>query len=144
MEHLALAITLAGLIIGLGAATVIDWCGFLGIRSPYWTETAIRTHKVTKPLIWVGIGLVIVGHWLQWQGGLLPAAAVPLRVGLITMLLLNGSFLSFVISPQLLARERAGQAATLLSRALQAKIALSLVVSMTGWWTLVWVVSGGL
>ena len=58
IDIIGLFIILAGFIIGLGAVTVIDIHGFLGRRSNYWTEATTRTHKVTKPLIWIGITLL--------------------------------------------------------------------------------------
>ena len=61
MYTLTLFILFAGFIIGLGAVTVIDLHGFLGRTSTYWTEATTRTHKVTKPLIWAGMFLVIIG-----------------------------------------------------------------------------------
>ena len=61
MEFVGLYLHLAGFIIGLGAVTVIDLHGFLGRKSPYWTEATTRTHKVTKPLIWLGMTLAIMG-----------------------------------------------------------------------------------
>ena len=64
MEFVGLYIHLAGFIIGLGAVTVIDLHGFLGRKSPYWTEATTRTHKVTKPLIWLGMTLAIMGAWI--------------------------------------------------------------------------------
>ena len=45
-EFFGLFIHLAGFVIGLGAVTVIDLHGFLGRKSPYWTEATTRTHKV--------------------------------------------------------------------------------------------------
>ena len=64
MEFVGLYLHLAGFIIGLGAVTVIDLHGFLGRKSPYWTEATTRTHKVTKPLIWLGMTLAIMGAWI--------------------------------------------------------------------------------
>lgn len=60
-EVIGLFLFIAGFIIGLGAVTVIDIHGFLGRKSSYWTEATIRTHKVTKPLIWLGMSLAILG-----------------------------------------------------------------------------------
>ncbi len=62
-EILGFFLVISGYIIGLGAVTVIDTLGFLGRKSSYWTETTIRTHKVTKPLIWLGIFLILIGSY---------------------------------------------------------------------------------
>jgi hypothetical protein len=132
-EFIALCILLAGYIVGLGAVTVIDLHGFLGRTSSYWTEATTRTHKVTKPLIWIGLMLVAIGSTLwfadrAWWG--LPAVIH----GLYTLLLINGSYLSFVISPYLLAREARGEAGVLLPMKIQYPIMVSFVFSVLGWW----------
>lgn len=134
MSLIGLFIMMAGFVIGLGAVTVIDLHGFLGRKSHYWTEATTRTHKVTKPLIWMGIILALVGgvffyssHGWAWE-----AAAQAL---IADALIMNGVFLSFSVSPFLLKREREGHAADLLPDALQKKIAIAFVVSFTGWWS---------
>ena len=67
LDVLGLFLFLAGFIIGLGAVTVFDLHGFLGRKSPYWTEATTRTHKVTKPLIWIGLLLTIVGGLITYR-----------------------------------------------------------------------------
>jgi hypothetical protein len=47
---------------------------------------------------------------------------------------LNGCFLSFVVSPFMLRREREGRQAELLSADWQRMIAVSLVISVIAWW----------
>ncbi|MBS3910015.1 MAG: hypothetical protein KGZ93_10420 [Actinobacteria bacterium] len=133
-ELIGLFIFMAGFIVGLGAVTVIDLHGFLGRTSPYWAETTIRAHKVTKPLIWIGFVLCFIGGYILYRDiGLSATAALQLIVAI--PLVLNGAFLSFYISPRLLAREREGSAQELLPSSMQAKIALSFVLSFLGWWT---------
>lgn len=124
---------IAGFIIGLGAVTVIDLHGFLGQFSAYWTEATIRTHKVTKPLIWLGILLCVVGGILLYRNESM--SGVPLyHLILAIILILNGIYLSFVISPKLLTREKLGKASEILPKSLQRKILLSFIVSFIGWW----------
>jgi hypothetical protein len=130
---IGLFLLLAGFVIGLGAVTVIDVHGLLSRRSPYWTETTIRVHKVTKPLIWLGIGLAVIGGTLFYS--IKPLTWVPLaHATAVLVLVANGSFLSFYISPLLLARERAGRERELLSQKLQLSIIASFIVSFIGWW----------
>lgn len=124
---------IAGFIIGLGAVTVIDIHGFLGRKSAYWTEATTRTHKVTKPLIWIGIFLAIVGGIILYRDA--PFSGIPLYHTIIAgILILNGLFLSLYVSPYLLRREREGRQAELLPDSLQKKIMVSLVLSDIGWW----------
>jgi hypothetical protein len=132
---------LTGLIVGLGAVTVIDWHGFLARNSVYWTEATIRTHKVTKPLIWVGTLLVCIGGMMFYRNE--PLSGAPLyHLIILTVLVINGMFLSFSVSPYLLERERLGKAGVLLPRAWQRKVFVSFLISDIGWWSgliiLVW------
>ncbi len=132
-DALGLFLFLAGLIIGLGAVTVIDIHGFLGRKSSYWTEATTRTHKVTKPMIWLGIFLALIGGSLLYRDQTL--RGIPLyHLMLACVLVLNGIFLSFSVSPYMLRREKEGKAKELLPAVWQKKIAVSLVFSDIGWW----------
>ncbi|MCR4311968.1 MAG: hypothetical protein NUV56_01655 [Candidatus Uhrbacteria bacterium] len=132
-EAVGVFLMLAGFIVGLGAVTVIDLHGFLGRKSPYWTEATIRTHKVTKPLIWLGMLLAIVGGVILYRDE--PLVGVPLYHAIAAVILvLNGCFLSFIVSPELLRREKKGKSRELLPTSLQAKIMLSFLISFIGWW----------
>jgi hypothetical protein len=136
MEYLniiGLFTLLAGYIIGLGAVTVIDIHGFLGRKSAYWTEATTRTHKVTKPLIWIGIFLAIIGGLIFYRNT--PFSGIPLYHTIIaSILILNGLFLSFYVSPFLLTREHEGRQRELLPDSLQNKIIVSFIISAIGWW----------
>lgn len=133
LDFISLFILLTGFIIGLGAVTVIDLHGFLARKNSYWTEATIRTHKITKPLIWIGIFLVIVGGAMfYWRDGLHTVRIV--QILLVLLLVLNGVFLSFRISPYLLEREREGKAQEILPVQIQNQITASFVVSFVGWW----------
>jgi hypothetical protein len=133
LDFIGLFIFVAGFIIGLGAVTVIDIHGFLGRKSSYWTEATTRTHKVTKPLIWIGIALAIIGGIIFYRN--MPFAGIPMYHAIIAgVLILNGLFLSFYVSPYILAQERAGKQKDLLPNSLQNKIIVSLIISDIGWW----------
>lgn len=133
LDFIGLFIFIAGFIIGLGSVTVIDIHGFLGRKSSYWTEATTRTHKVTKPLIWVGITLTIIGGVILYQD--LPLSGIPLyHVIIATILILNGLFLSFHVSPFLIKQELLGQQTKILPNSLQRKIMVSLILSDISWW----------
>lgn len=134
---LAIFLTIAGFVIGLGAVTVIDLHGFFGRTSPYWTEATIRTHKITKPLIWLGTLLVLIGHILLAKQGFLFEGELTSRFVIIAVLILNGCFLSFYVSPALIGREKDGKSRELLPASLQYKITASFAISFLGWWGLV-------
>lgn len=135
-DFLGLFLVFAGFIVGLGAVTVIDLHGFLGRKSKYWTEATTRTHKVTKPLIWLGFVLLFAGGFLLYRNigfGKLQQ----LQALIYSILLLNGCFLSFYVSPILLTKEKEGKASELLSQNLQNKILISFLISFSAWWSLV-------
>jgi hypothetical protein len=133
LTTIGLFIFIAGFVIGLGAVTVIDIHGFLGRTSAYWTEATIRSHKVTKPLIWAGIFLVIIGSMILYRNE--GSSNIPMYHAIIFgVLILNGLFLSFYVSPFLLQREKEGRQAELLPRTLQNKIVMSFIISDLGWW----------
>lgn len=133
LDFAGLFLLLAGFIIGLGAVTVIDIHGFLGRRSSYWTEATTRTHKVTKPLIWLGIALAVIGGALFYRSETLAGVQLA-HAAIAFVLILNGLFLSFRVSPYLLSREREGRAGELLPASWQRKIAAGLIISDLGWW----------
>lgn len=128
-----LFLLMAGYAVGLGAVTVIDLHGFLARRSGYWTEATIRAHKVTKPLIWAGMATAVAGGVLRFSSvGF--TGLVPLLAACAVALVANGAYLSFVVSPALLARERAGKASEILPAPMQRRIVTSFVISLAGWW----------
>lgn len=134
LDLIGLFIFIAGFIIGLGAVTVIDLHGFLAQKSKYWTKTTIRAHKVTKPLIWLGTILAIIGGLIFYRN--VGLSGVPFYHSIIAVaLVLNGVFLSFYVSPYLLKREEEGKDEELLPQSLQNKIIASFIVSFTGWWS---------
>ena len=130
---IGLYLHLAGFVIGLGAVTVIDLHGFLGRKSAYWTEATTRTHKVTKPLIWAGLILAVLGAAMfHSQGGWSRILVVQSIIAVL--LVLNGLFLSFWVSPFLIAREKEGRASELLPDSLQKGITIAFIISFFGWW----------
>lgn len=133
VDVLGLFLFLAGFVIGLGAVAVIDIHGFLGRRSSYWTEATTRTHKVTKPMIWIGIILASIGGLIVYRHQ--SFSGIPLVHAIIAFVLIaNGYFLSFKVSPFMLQREKEGRAGEPLPVPWQRKIMISLIVSDIGWW----------
>ena len=130
IEFFKLFLMMSGFIIGLGAVTVIDIHGFLARKSNYWTLATTRTHKITKPMIWIGILFIFIGGMLLYREIFLITHFI-----LSLILILNGIFLSFVISPFLLKREREGMESELLPEKIQKKIFISFIVSDLGWWS---------
>jgi len=133
MDFIYLFLIITGYIIGLGAVTVIDLHGFLGRHSSYWTEATTRTHKITKPLIWIGT-LLVLGAGLLWYDSLGASYTMVLHGVVFFALVVNGIFLSFGVSPFLLQREREGRQSELLPRSWQRNITISFIISFVGWW----------
>ena len=132
-DFIALFIFISGFIIGLGAVTVIDIHGFLGRKSSYWSEATTRTHKVTKPLIWLGILLAIFGGLILYRDDMY--SLIPrIHLMIAVILVVNGLFLSFKVSPYLLKKEKEGLSKELLPKSLQNRIIVSLIISDIGWW----------
>jgi hypothetical protein len=120
MTEMAAFVWLAGFVIGLQ-------------RSGYWTEATIRTHKVTKPLIWLGLFIATLGG--AWYYSLIGTSSLTIaHIGVIPIMILNGSFLSFWISPRLLERERKGKASEILPKPWKTAVTLSFFVSIITWW----------
>lgn len=138
LNFIGLFILLAGFIIGLGAVTVIDIHGFLGRKSHYWTEATTRTHKVTKPMIWIGIFLVILGEILFFRNESSNILIYLLLISIV--LIINGIFLSFSVSPYMLQREKEGRQGELLPKSWQNKIMISLLFSDLGWWSSLFII----
>lgn len=133
MTTISLFILMAGFVIGLGAVTVIDLHGLMGRKSSYWTVATTRTHKITKPLIWIGMLLVIVGGAMFYKG--VPMTGILLfHLISVPLMILNGIFLSFSVSPYLLKREKDGKDGELLPQSWQNKITLSFIISFISWW----------
>lgn len=133
LDIIGLFIMISGFAIGLGAVTVIDIHGFLARKSAYWTEATTRTHKVTKPLIWAGVVLTIIGGMILYRNE--PFSGIPMyHAAIACVMILNGIFLSFYVSPFLLRREREDKQRELLPTSLQNKITVSLLISDIGWW----------
>ena len=132
-DAIGLFLFLAGFVIGLGAVTVIDLHGFLGRKSSYWTEATTRTHKVTKPMIWIGITLAIIGGLIFYRAS--DFTGIPMMHAFMALgLIANGYFLSFKVSPFMLQREKEGRSGELLPASWQKKIIISLIVSDIFWW----------
>lgn len=134
LETIGLFILISGFVIGLGSVTVIDWLGFLGRKSPYWTEATTRAHKVTKPLIWVGLSFVIIGGILFYKNTGLVWNVV-YHLILLPIMLGVGYFLSFKVSPFLIQREREGKSSELLPTKWQIGITIAFVLSFVSWWS---------
>jgi hypothetical protein len=134
----ALFVTIVGFVIGLGAVTVIDIHGVLGKLSAYWRAAAVRTHKVTMPLIWLGSLLVGIGYALSSAQGI----DLSWLWYIYVILILNGSFLSFVISPKLIANEKAGKPEAELPSFWQRMVILSTIISFSGWWSSLYIYLG--
>ncbi|MBP7846377.1 MAG: hypothetical protein KA007_02970 [Candidatus Pacebacteria bacterium] len=133
---ISIFVVFAGFIIGLGAVTVIDTLGFLGRKSNYWTETTIRAHKVTKPLIWIGMFVVLLGYALLLADQYITKGQFTISLLVIIVMILNGAYLSFSVSPELLKREADGKISEILPEGLQKRITVSFVISFLSWWGL--------
>ncbi|MEX0920579.1 MAG: hypothetical protein WDZ69_03295 [Candidatus Pacearchaeota archaeon] len=130
----------AGIIIGLGAVTVIDLMGFISRKDKKWTRTTIQAHHVTKPLIWIGSLLLIATFVFIFPREGITTLNLA-KSGLLVIMALNGSFLSFYVSPRL---DKLAGKNVLLHSSLQNKIATSMIISFLSWWIFVLLSVSGL
>lgn len=134
VDLLGIFLMLTGFILGLGGVTVIDIHSFLGRRSAYWTEATTRTHKITKPLIWSGLVTCIIGAIITYRH--IGLTGIPLlQFILAIVLIINGAFLTWYVSPFLLKREKESRQRELVPMPLQQVIFASFTFSFIGWWT---------
>jgi hypothetical protein len=122
----------AGIIIALGTVTVIDILGFFSRRSKKWTQVTIAAHHVTKPLIWFGTAFMVTSWILLFSYSKLAY----IKSVLILLLIANGSFLSFYVSPKL---DMLSGRNKLFPKKLQHKVMLSAIISFCCWWSLVFI-----
>ncbi|MFT4303024.1 MAG: hypothetical protein ACMXYG_00525 [Candidatus Woesearchaeota archaeon] len=127
-----------GIIIGLGAVTVIDSMGFIARKSKKWTQTTIEAHHVTKPLIWIGTIVVLI-TWILMLFFIENLIFTIVKSILLAILIINGAFLSFYVSPRL---DRLSGKNVLLPLELQIKITISMLISFTCWWVFVFLTFG--
>lgn len=124
---------LAGIVVGLGAVTVIDTMGFFSRNSKKKTQDTIAAHHTTKPLIWLGT-LIILITWILILFNQGFTLINEIKTILLGIMILNGCFLSFVISPAL---DKLIGKKVLLPFGIQVKISISLVISFISWWSFV-------
>ncbi|MCR4326999.1 MAG: hypothetical protein NUV46_00260 [Nanoarchaeota archaeon] len=122
-----------GIIIGLGAVTVIDTMGFFSRKDKKKTQETIAAHHTTKPLIWLGTIIVLI-TWIILSFNQELVGVNLWKSLLLLIMVINGSFLSFSISPAL---DKLIGKNILLPPGLQIKIAISLIVSFVSWWSFV-------
>jgi hypothetical protein len=123
---------IVGLIIGLGAVTVIDVLGFNSRKSKDLTQVTIHAHHTTKPLIWIGT-ILVLSSWIFLYSGIEQSLAMWKSILLVVMFI-NGNFLSFYVSPRL---DKLIGKKVLLPGSLQSKIKVSMVISFLSWWSFV-------
>jgi hypothetical protein len=77
--------------------------------------------------------MAILGGWLYFADETF--RGIPMYLATIAVVLvINGIFLSFSVSPYLLKREKEGKSAEILPKSWQTKIMISLLFSDLGWW----------
>ncbi len=134
LDLIGLFLLLSGLIIGLGAVTVADMLGMLGKKSPYWCEVFVKTHPVTKALVWLGIFAGILGALIFYREKGLYGAAI-LQLIIFIPLLLNALYFSLRLNPALEKLiEKPGKKITMPPK-LQQKVTASQVISVLTWWS---------
>lgn len=133
LDLVALLLTLAGLIIGLGAATVMDAFAIRSLRPAYWTELSIKASRATVPLTWAGVAVFLVGTLLLYREAGFSGVGTFQQL-LLLVIVVNGLLMTFRLVPELRKREAAGKAASVLPRRLKVRVAVHFIVSFGAWW----------
>ncbi len=131
-----------GIVIGLGSVIVIDVMGFFSRKNTKKTQDTISAHHTTKPLIWIGTIIILI-TWvlILYRENFVFGFVEIWKSVLLGIMILNGAFLSFVISPAL--DKRIG-VKKLLPRNLQIKIGIALVISFLSWGSFVLLTISGI
>ncbi|MGB0925195.1 MAG: hypothetical protein ACPGTS_00625 [Minisyncoccia bacterium] len=129
LSFLPLLFIITGFVVGLGSVMVMDVHGFLSRNSAYWTEAAIRTHKIAKPMSWIGTVLLLLGSVSMYTGFFLA-----LQLVLILAMVLNNLFLSFAASPFFVHREKIGEAHKPLSSDWLWRMVFNFLLASVAWW----------
>jgi len=124
---------IAGIIIMVGSVAIIDVFGFVARNSKKWTYNTIEAHHITKPMIWLG-GAITITTWLLILTEIEFDLYAKLKTAIIPLLLINGAFLSFYISPKL---DKQRGEMKLLPMSMQRKIAVSFMISLILNWSFV-------
>jgi hypothetical protein len=134
LGHAALTVTVAlhvlGLVIGLGAVLLVDWYGLVWMAGLRTLSECLRLAQAAHPLIWFGLGLLLVSGI-----GLAPdlgSTVAWVKQGLVLVLLNNG----VALRAQL---RRLGSVSTAprlgaLPHALRVQLVTSVAVSQASWW----------
>ncbi len=123
---------LLGIIIAFGADIVIATHGVLARKNIQWTKNTIEAHHVTKPLIWAGT-ITALATWIILLPRDPPYATEKLI--LFILLIMNGSFLSFYISPRIDVQRGENKR---FPKRIQYLTIASMTVSVSLWLTVVW------
>lgn len=101
--------SLAGVILGLGAATTILLLGVLSLRKHYWFHILNGTDKVTIPMLWVGALFLTIALILGHISGFEFHIPLSLKAFFLTLLTINGSYLTFKFAPVIRRLENDGK-----------------------------------
>ena len=126
----AVAVHVVGLVIGLGAVLLVDWYGLVWMAGLRTLSECLRLAQAAHPLIWFGMGLLLVSGV-----GLAPDLGSPLAWAkqVLVLVLLNNGVALRAQSRRLRsvsAARRLGE----LPRAVRAQLIAAVAVSQVAWW----------
>lgn len=133
MHMIALVVHLASVIVGLGAALMIEYQGMLWTAGRQGVSDLVRVERFTSPVTWLGIvGLFASGALLHPN---LTSPLTAVKLGAVLLVALNG------VSITRLTRELARVPASASFRSLPVNLRVWCVgsagISQLGWWTAV-------
>ncbi len=130
MNLLVIFFHFAGIIIGLGAVTIIDTFGLFYKDSKKKIQLIKNANQITTPLVLVGFALMILTWIFLYSGSLVSIY----KSALMLILLANGTFLYFYLNPRI---NKLPKGRTQIPKKLVNKMRLNRAISFIAWWTLV-------
>jgi uncharacterized membrane protein len=100
--------SLVGVIFGQGAALVILFLGVMSLRKHYWFHILNGADKITIPMLWFGGLNLLIATWFASQSAAL-AIDNNFRILALVILLINGSYLTFIFAPVIRKLENDGK-----------------------------------
>lgn len=131
--ELAVMAHVLSLVTAFGAVVMVDWHGLLWLRGRRSLRESSRVAAAASPLIWVGIGgLLLSGVLLHPDLG---SRLTQAKLALVLVVALNGAALSNV--RRALAGRPLDETPASLPAALRRGVVLFGVVSQAGWWAII-------
>lgn len=128
-----LGISLLGLIISLGAVTLLDLFGFWGIHSAKWRERVKKNQQLFRFSIWSGIIIHVLSTLILFQLSN-DQIILFLELFIFASIIITTSWVSFFVKPRIKERERRGLKSPTIPPLWIKYTVVSFVLTFLAWW----------